>query len=568
MNAIVYAAKSTEDKHDSIPDQLADCRRLAAARGLEVAGEYQDEDESAYHGDRGPGLAAALVHCEQIRRDTGSAVLIVQHSDRLARGDAKQARHLIEIVLWAIKAGVQLLSDQDPEMLAEGDMQLLMGTIGGMRNNQDSKRKSLSVKAGMKRRAGRGQHNGGPRPYGYRWDATVDERGAVTKRLVVHDAEAAVVRRMYAEFLAGKGQRPIARGLNEDRITAQNGGPWHQGTIARYLANPLYKGAVRLNGEVFEDAEHDAVVSREVWEKVRQLREASARSPGGGRGRYSTGVHLFTKGLLRCGRCGEAMIPVTKPTHTPGRLYEAYSCYRRVRHGPEACSQTPVQRQVIDTAVWGFFARVALDVEATKAAITDAHDAKIAGLGHLRSQTQRDVNRALESLARVRRDYLAGALDVGDWREFRDELQDALDGLKAQLAQLDQQREALTAEMARLDVESVVLRELAGIRSMIAGEAQSRSRDGVEAFRAALRRLFDRFELVAWPGVGAPASGADAVVWQGSEPPTVERNGQVLVLMPYVRPDAIDWHSDEPAFPALKRAALTLSANNSNPLAR
>jgi hypothetical protein len=90
--AVLYAAKSTEDKHGSIPDQLNDGRKLASERDLDAVAEYSDEAASAYHGDRGPGLERAMAHCQQI----APCALIVQHSDRLARGDAKQARHLIE----------------------------------------------------------------------------------------------------------------------------------------------------------------------------------------------------------------------------------------------------------------------------------------------------------------------------------------------------------------------------------------------------------------------------------------------------------------------------------------
>lgn len=95
--AILYAAKSTEDKRGSIPTQLADGREFADRAGLPVAAEYADEAASAWSGDRGPQLAAALAHAERI-----GAALIVQHSDRLARGDARQARHLIEIYLLSL----------------------------------------------------------------------------------------------------------------------------------------------------------------------------------------------------------------------------------------------------------------------------------------------------------------------------------------------------------------------------------------------------------------------------------------------------------------------------------
>ena len=112
--AVIYAAKSTEDERGSIPDQLADGRRLATERGLEVVAEFKDEAKSAFHGDRGPGLAKALADCERLSVEHGSCALIVQRSDRLARGDGKQARSLVEIVLWAIKHDVELHSVMDP----------------------------------------------------------------------------------------------------------------------------------------------------------------------------------------------------------------------------------------------------------------------------------------------------------------------------------------------------------------------------------------------------------------------------------------------------------------------
>src|SRR3954471_17752344 len=106
--AIVYAGKSTEDKRGSIPTQVTDCRATADREGWRVLAEYFDEAASAWTGDRGPGLAQALQHAE---RET--AVLLCQHSDRLARGDGRTARHLAELYFWALRVGVELRSVQD-----------------------------------------------------------------------------------------------------------------------------------------------------------------------------------------------------------------------------------------------------------------------------------------------------------------------------------------------------------------------------------------------------------------------------------------------------------------------
>ena len=47
IRAVVYAAKSTEDKRGSIATQLRDCRDLAECEGWEVVGEFRDEGFSA-----------------------------------------------------------------------------------------------------------------------------------------------------------------------------------------------------------------------------------------------------------------------------------------------------------------------------------------------------------------------------------------------------------------------------------------------------------------------------------------------------------------------------------------
>jgi hypothetical protein len=45
----------------------------------------------------------------------------------------------------------------------------------------------------------------------------------------------------------------------------------------------------------------------------------------------------------------------------------------------------------------------------------------------------------------------------------------------------------------------VILAELATMRALVAGQVQDRSRESLDAVRAALTRLFDCFELVTHP---------------------------------------------------------------------
>jgi site-specific DNA recombinase len=483
LRAIVYAAKSTEDRHGSIPTQLEDGRAMAGREGWTVAGEYADEAASAWSGDRGPELAAALAHAER----EAPCVLVVQHSDRLARGDGRSARHLGELYFWALRASVEIRSVQDDSTFTNPLLTFAMGE----RNAEDSRRKSAAVKAGMRRAIERGQHAGGPRPYGL--DYQRDEEGVTIPRrpFVPVPHEAAVVRRVYAEYDAGRSQKAILRGLNADGVRTQRGGLWSQATVGAMLRNPLYKGCVHVNGEEFP-AEHDAIVPVGLWERVARVREAAARSAGRGRGRRPAGSHLFVKGHLRCGECGEAMTAVTKPNRSGG-TYEVYTCYGRIRHGVAHCGQRPVKRQLVDGAVFSYFAQVGLDVEATRRSIADARDAKLAEVRVLHDQAQLEARRAEDRLARVRRDYTDGRIDAGDWRGFRDELVGERDAARAEAGRLADQLLEVERWGDVKDAEGETLRRLSEVRAAIAGDVQGA--EGLDGVRAALARTFDHFVL-------------------------------------------------------------------------
>jgi hypothetical protein len=197
------------------------------------------------------------------------AELWVLHSDRLARGEGAgpgDANHLLEYVFWARRHGVRLRSVEDDSMLDN----LLLAAAQGERNAEDSRRKSLAVKAGVHRRwADRGERHGGPLPFGYRLDALAG--------LTLDRFEASVVHRMFREYVGGKSQLEITRRLRKEGVPTKRGGEWHQGTVRQILANPFYAGQVRLNGEQ-RAGTHEAIVPEELW------RQAQAAMSGHRRG--------------------------------------------------------------------------------------------------------------------------------------------------------------------------------------------------------------------------------------------------------------------------------------------
>jgi len=503
--AILYAAKSTADTNVSIPAQLREGRELAEADGRSVVGEFKDENKSAFTGDRGPELAKAREVAEELAREHGECALIVQHSDRLARGDGIQAAHLVEYALWAIKSGVKILSKHDPDTFAHDD--LIYPVLTGHRNHEDSKRKSQAVQGGIGRRVREKglATGGGRRRYGYRW---ADDRSG---HLLVVEAEAQVVEhRIYRATLAGVSGLQIVRDLEADGIKTVTGARWHGGTISQILRNPLYKGVVTIDGEEHPGA-HKAIVTPKLWGEVADLLRQRQRKAGSGRGRNPAGRHLFRKGMLRC-VCDGSMVPrTTTRTLKSGEKvqYEHYECYEHHRDA-SSCPVSAIRRDLIDPQVFRYFERVGIDVEATRAQLAAAQEGQVSETRALLTEAEGEADKARERLTRIERDYMDGELKAADWERFSERLTEELSAAEGQVARLAARLEEVEQHDAGRDLEAEVVEKLAAIRASVAGEVADAS--GADAARAAVQRLFEGFALrQVEPGLRVPGE----LAWTG-----------------------------------------------------
>jgi len=550
MHAVVYAAKSTEDTHGSIKTQLEGCLAAIKREGRTIYGAPQiDEGFSAFKGNRGPGLAEAKRLAVEAATIYGTAELWVEHSDRLARGDGLTADHLGEIYFEMRRQHVRLRSVQDDSNLED----VIRAVLIGERNTEDSRRKSLAVKNGMKRRADRGKPNGGPPSYGYQW--VEDEAAPVhpgrrrPSKLVPSPGEVEIVRRIFGDFAAGKSQKQIVRDLDHAGVRTRFGKRWHQGSISVILSNPVYIGRNRFNGDEPE-GEHEPIIDAALWQKVAQLRAATARTTGQGRGRPSSGSHLFGKGVLRCGECGNAMVPRTiKPRSKTGRPYEAYLCYGRIRD-KDSCSQGPVMRALVDSGVERHLLDIGIDIDATQAEIAEQIDGALRRAEVLLLDAERDAARAEDRLSRVRRDYQDGRLDADDWREQRVDLASQRQAARANVERLRVQSDEAASQSLLRDAEVETLRYMAAIREAIVGEI--RESGGVEALRSVLVRLFSHFTLHRLDSESLPehpALYADLLLVGG------------YVVEPHVRPEVVESFECDGLVPVLRREPLYRAEN-------
>jgi hypothetical protein len=352
--------------------------------------------------------------------------------------------------------------------------------------------------------------------------------------IVGHQAE--IVRRIYSEFIAGKSLTAIARELQRDRVATARGGRWRTSTIGGILGNPVYIGKIEHGGEVLP-GQHEAIIDGETWKRAAAL--LSGRTTR--RGRPPKGSHLFKGGMLRCGQCGEAMVPRTRSD------WEYYYCNGGGTFGKEFCAQAAVGRAVIDGAVFDYFAQVGLDISATRQQLEATRNRKRAEVGALRANAEHEAQLSAERLARVRRDYQDGKLAADDWAEQREQLEGEHNAAQAEAERLRASEADAETENPFGDAEEEVLCQLTEIRRAIAGEITDA--EGVDAVRAALARLFKAFVI------HPPADALLAVARSGEALMVGPDGREAFALEPVLRDEVLAGF-DGRGFPQLRREPL------------
>lgn len=245
--AAIYTRFSSQMQREaSIEDQLRLCRERAASEGWRVADNFSDRAISGASMLR-PGLQALF----QAAQDGQFDVVLSEALDRLSRDQADIAAIYKRLSF----TGVRIVT------LAEGEIGELHVGLKGTMNQLFLKDLADKTRRGLRGRVEAGRSGGG-NSYGYDVIRCLGADGLpVTGERRINEPEAAIIRRVFAEFATGHSPKAIARRLNNEAIPGPRGKLWRDTAIRGHRA----RGTGLLNNELY--------IGRLVWNRLRYVKD-------------------------------------------------------------------------------------------------------------------------------------------------------------------------------------------------------------------------------------------------------------------------------------------------------
>ena len=287
----------------------------------EYAGVYADSFVSGTGTEKRSEFQRLIADCDAGRID----IVLCKSISRFARNTLD----LLETVRHLKELGIAVHFEKENINSLSGDGELML-TILASFAQEESRSISDNVKWGIRKRFENGVPCGRPAVFGYEW---------VDDKLVIVPEEAAVVRRIFQNFLDGKSRLETERELNGEGITTKGGGRWMDSNIRVILQNITYTGNLLLQKEFIDDPiskhrrknrgelpqyfvenTHEAIIDMETFQWVQA--EMQRRRELGALANKSLNTCCFT-GKIKCPFCD---ISYMHNTRTDRGFAEFWSC--------------------------------------------------------------------------------------------------------------------------------------------------------------------------------------------------------------------------------------------------
>jgi DNA invertase Pin-like site-specific DNA recombinase len=347
-----YCRVSTDsrEQHNSFSVQMDYYKNfIDNQEDWEFSGIYADEARSGTKLQKRDDFLRMMKDCEDGKID----MVITKSVTRFARNtvDSIQAiRRLKElgIGVYFEKEHINSLSEKSEQML----------TILSSLAQGEAESISTNNKWAVMKRFNDGTFTISCPAYGY----TKDENG----ELVIKEEEAAVVRRIFRDYLHGKGTYLIAKELTDEGCpTIRSGEKWSDGVVRELLLNPVYSGNLLLQktyttevlpfkrkhnrGQVpqyFIEDNHEPLITPEQAEAVREIMEYRSKQHGVDSEKCQNRYGFSSK--ILCGECGSTF---RRQKIYIGKPYEKiqWCCHQHIEDKTK-CGQKAVREDILQCA--------------------------------------------------------------------------------------------------------------------------------------------------------------------------------------------------------------------------
>lgn len=309
LRVAAYARVSVESermKHSLSAQVSYYSARIQQRPDWEYAGVYADYGISGTGTAKREAFQRMLADCEAGRID----LVLTKSIQRFARNTVD----LLQTVRRLKALGIEVYFEKENIRTLSGEGELML-TILASFAQEESRSISENIKWRVKKRFEQGIPNGRFRIYGYRWEGDA---------LVIVPEEAAIVRRIFQNFLDGKSRLETEREFAAEGITTRAGCRWADSNLACVLRNITYTGNLLLQKEYIEDPitkkrrknhgelpkylvehTHEAIIDKATFDYVQK--EMARRKELGPLANKALNTSCFT-GKIKCGICGKSYV--------------------------------------------------------------------------------------------------------------------------------------------------------------------------------------------------------------------------------------------------------------------
>lgn len=417
--AAIYARRSkVGDDTLSVDNQVAHLKKYAKRMGYRIDEKliFVDNGYSAYSGTHRPAFEEMMLVAKDEHRPMD--VILVHMFDRFYRNVDEAT---IEKAILRSRYNVDVKSSEE-ELPDDPMMARIMEVITDSAGEKYSAKLSKRVRQGHRALAIAGYWTTNKPPYGYRLLECQTESGRKSKRLVIHDQEASIVRQAFElaerNFTATQILRTLPMNITEAHLR-------------KLLKNQHYIGSriirEKKNGPVVDVIErtHSAIIDKQVFDKVQiNLKRRSKKYPY--KNQYTSNSPRIFSGMIQC-YCGYKLKASCGKTNSDDPYYYCNALVQKRKHAP---TKGVTQKRLLSL----IYDKLSSDLLSESVIEQAIQDIKSQRKNSVVAKAVRQLKNSLEK-NKMRQDRLKKSVEIGIMS--LDEIKERMDDAKEEALELE-----------------------------------------------------------------------------------------------------------------------------------